>query len=111
MMLPKDVAFKGHNGNLLGTRLNEVFTSADGGLSFSSGKLWRLTKGDWICLDADNSTSIKRFAVTEKITSNDSEAYQEVNELGVSKEIYNVTPPQGRHDSTRRLLKLSGRGG
>ncbi|PQQ00694.1 uncharacterized protein Pyn_40088 [Prunus yedoensis var. nudiflora] len=90
MMLPKDVAFKGHNGNLLGTRLNEVFTSADGGLSFSSGKLWRLTKGDWICLDADNSTSIKRFAVTEKITSNDSEAYQEVKELGVSKEIYNV---------------------
>ncbi|PQP96968.1 uncharacterized protein Pyn_18694 [Prunus yedoensis var. nudiflora] len=91
MMLPKHVAFKGHNGNLLGTRLSEVFASADGGLSYSLGKLWRLTKGDWICLDADNSTSIKRFPVTEKITSNDSEAYLEVKELGVSKEIYNVT--------------------
>ncbi|XP_021817692.1 uncharacterized protein LOC110759862 [Prunus avium] len=90
-MLPKHVAFKGPNGNLLGTRLSDVFASADGGLSYSSGKLWRLTKGDWICLDADNSTRIKRFAVTEKITSNDSEAYLEANELGVSKEIYNVT--------------------
>ncbi|XP_021817693.1 uncharacterized protein LOC110759863 [Prunus avium] len=89
MMLPKHVAFKGPNGNLLGTRLSEVFASVDGGLSYSSGKLWRLTKGDWICLDADNSTSIKRFAVTEKITSNDSEAYLEAKELGVSKEIYN----------------------
>ncbi|XP_008245817.1 PREDICTED: uncharacterized protein LOC103343968 [Prunus mume] len=90
-MLPKHVAFKGHNGNLLGTRLSEVFASADGGLSYSSGKLWRLTKSDWICLDADKSTSIKRSAVLEKITSNDSEAYVEVKELGVSKEIYNVT--------------------
>ncbi|KAH0980880.1 hypothetical protein GBA52_008057 [Prunus armeniaca] len=92
MMLPKHVAFKGHDGNLLGTRLNEAFASANGGLSYSSGKLWRLTKGDWICLDADNSTSIKRFPVTEKITSDDSEAYnREVKELGVSKEIHNVT--------------------
>ncbi|XP_008245434.1 PREDICTED: uncharacterized protein LOC103343555 [Prunus mume] len=92
MMLPKHVAFKGHNGNLLGTRLNEVFASADGGLSNSSGKLWRLTKGNWICLDAVNSTSIKRFPVTEKIKSDDSEAYnREVKELGVSKEIHNVT--------------------
>ncbi|XP_021817691.1 uncharacterized protein LOC110759861 [Prunus avium] len=92
MMLPKHVAFKGHNGNLLGTRLNEVFASADGGLSYSLGKLWRLTKGDWICLDADNSTSIKRFSVTDKVTRDDSEAYnKEVKELGVSKEIYNVT--------------------
>ncbi|CAL8119853.1 unnamed protein product [Prunus armeniaca] len=92
MMLPKHVAFKGHNGNLLGTGLNEVFASADGGLSYSSGKLWRLTKGDWLCLDEDNSTSIQRFSVTEKITSDNSEAYnKEVKELGVSKEIYNVT--------------------
>ncbi|ONI21903.1 hypothetical protein PRUPE_2G097800 [Prunus persica] len=92
MMLPKYVAFKGHDGNLLGTCLNEVFASADGGLSYSSGILWRLTKGDWICLDADNSTSLKRFPVTEKITSDDSEANnEEVKELGVSKEIYNVT--------------------
>ncbi|CAB4299562.1 unnamed protein product [Prunus armeniaca] len=92
MMLPKHVAFKGHNGNLLSTRLSEVSASADGGLSYSSGKLWRLTKGDWICLDADNSTSIKRFPVTEKITSDESEAYnREVKELGVSKEIHNVT--------------------
>ncbi|XP_008245435.1 PREDICTED: uncharacterized protein LOC103343556 [Prunus mume] len=92
MMLPKHVAFKGHNGNLLGTNLNEVFASADGGLSYSSGKLWRLTKGDLICLDADDSTSIKIFSVTEKITSDDSEAYnKEVKELGISKEIYNVT--------------------
>ncbi|CAL9005990.1 unnamed protein product, partial [Prunus brigantina] len=91
MMLPKHVAFKGHNGNLLSTGLNEVFASADGCLSYSSGKLWRLTKGDWICLDADNLASIKRFAIIEKITSNDSEAYKEVKELGVLKEIYNVT--------------------